>query len=206
MNLKIMEDGKMHLNPSLLSVSELYKIISGAVSPRPIAWISTVSKEGICNLAPFSFFTVASSEPPMICFSIGPGEGEREGKPKDTLTNISDTHEFVFNFVPFNLIQAMEQSSKNYIPDVDEFNEIGVNQIKSTIVKPPGVKESPIQFECKLENIVPLGKYQLVIGKVVHIRLENEYYQNGKLNLIKLQPVGRLTGNYILVKDLYTLT
>ncbi|WP_223588260.1 flavin reductase family protein [Neobacillus bataviensis] len=195
----------MHLNPSSLSESELYKILSGAVSPRPIAWISTMSQEGRFNLAPFSFFTVVSSEPPMICFSIGPGEGEREGTFKDTLTNIRDTHEFVFNFVPFNLIQEMEQSSKDYLPDVDEFNEIGVNQLNSTIVKPPGVKESPIQFECKLDKIVPLGKYHLVIGKVVHIHLKNEYYQNGKLNLIKLQPVGRLAGNYIQVKEIFNL-
>ena len=98
----------MDLNPYSLSESELYKIISATVSPRPIAWISTVSKEGRYNLAPFSFFTVASSEPPMICFSIGPGESEREGTPKDTLTNIRDTREFVFNFVPLNLIKAME--------------------------------------------------------------------------------------------------
>ena len=200
-----MEDEKMHLNPSSLSESELYKILSGAVSPRPIAWISTMSKESSLNLAPFSFVTVASSEPPMICFSIGPGEGEREGTVKYTLTNICDTHEFVFNFVPFNLIQAMEQSSKDYLPDVDEFTEIGVNQLKSSIVKPPGVKESPIQFECKLDKIVPLGKYHLVIGRVVHIHLNKEYYQNGKLNLLKLQPVGRLAGNYIQVKELFNL-
>ncbi|QIZ11100.1 flavin reductase family protein [Priestia megaterium] len=195
----------MHLNPTSLSESELYNIISGAVSPRPIAWISTVSKEGGFNLAPFSFFTVASSNPPMLCFSIGPGEGEREGTPKDTLTNIRDTHEFVFNFVPFNLVQSMEQSSKNYHPDVDEFTEVGVSQLGSSKVKPPGVKESPIQFECKLENIIPLGKDHLVIGKVVHITIENAYFQNGKLNLIKLQHVGRLAGNYIQVKDFFTL-
>ncbi|MDM5326250.1 flavin reductase family protein [Neobacillus sp. CF12] len=195
----------MHLNPSTLSESELYKLMSGAVSPRPIAWVSTVSKKGLFNLAPFSFFTVASSKPPMLCISIGSGEGDRNGIPKDTLTNIRDTYEFVVNFVPYNLIQEMEKSSKNYDPCIDEFIVAGVNKLKSTIVNPPGVKESPIQFECKLENIIPLGKDHLVIGKVVHICVQNESYQNGKLDLIKLQPVGRLAGNYTHIQNIFTL-
>lgn len=195
----------MHLNPSILSEKDLYKLLSGTITPRPIAWVSTLNKDGLPNLAPFSYFAPISTDPPYVCFSIGPGEGNRSEIPKDTLTNIRETFEFVINVVPFSLAQAMEESSKTYQPKVDEFTEAGVTQLKSSIVKPPGVKESPIQFECKLENIIPIGNYHLVIGRVIHIYIQDIYYNDGKIDLNRLQPVGRLAGSYIHVKDSFTL-
>ncbi|WHX42643.1 flavin reductase family protein [Mesobacillus sp. AQ2] len=196
----------MKFNPDDLSTKEMYKLLTGSVVPRPIAWVSTISEDGVHNLAPFSFFTVASRQPPMLCISIGPGVGEREGTEKDTLVNIRSSKEFVINIVSTPLGNEMQKSSENLPEKINEFDEAGLSAIKSDLVKPMRIKESPINIECKLEQIIPLGSDNLIIGRVVNYHIRDEFYLgNYKVDLEKLQPLGRLAGNYSESKEFFTL-
>lgn len=195
----------MEIQPKALSNKKLYNILSGTVVPRPIAWVSTISEDGIFNLAPFSFFTVASTQPPMICMSIGPGEGEREGTTKDTLTNIQNSKEFVVNVVSLPLANPMFTSSGNFTSEVDEFKIAGITAESSVMVAPPRVKESPIHLECSLDRIIALGSDHLVIGRIVHIHIEDSIYVNGKVLVEQWNPVGRIAGKYISVEKSFDL-
>jgi flavin reductase (DIM6/NTAB) family NADH-FMN oxidoreductase RutF len=145
----------MKFNPVQLTSNEMYKLLTGSVVPRPIAWVSTISTKGELNLAPFSFFTVASRQPPMLCISVGPGVGEREGTEKDTLVNIRSQKEFVVNVVPSYLGNEMQKTAENFPGHVNEIEVVGLTPIDSEIVQPKRIKESPIHMECKLEHIIP---------------------------------------------------
>ncbi|KAB2331410.1 flavin reductase family protein [Bacillus mesophilum] len=196
----------MEINPSELGEKEVYKLLSGSVVPRPIAWVSTISESGILNLAPYSFFTVASRNPPMLCISVGPGVGEREGTEKDTLANIRSQKEFVINVVKAELGNGMQKSAENVQPEINEFEAAGLTPVDSIAVKPKRVKEAPIQMECKLDQIIPLGTDHLIIGQMIHYHIQDEYYLgNYKVNLEKLNPLGRLAGTYSEMKGLFTL-
>ncbi|WP_053362748.1 flavin reductase family protein [Bacillus sp. FJAT-27251] len=196
----------MEFNPAQLGEKEVYKLLSGSVVPRPIAWVSTISESGVLNLAPYSFFTVASRNPPMLCISVGPGVGEREGTEKDTLVNIRSQKEFVINVVNSGLGNPMMKSSENLPADVNEFEAACLTPIESAIVSPKRVKEAPIQMECKLEQIIPLGSDHLIIGQMVHYHIQDEYYLgNYKVNLEKLDPLGRLAGSFSEMKGLFQL-
>ncbi|KKK39799.1 hypothetical protein WQ57_00425 [Mesobacillus campisalis] len=196
----------MEFNPAELGEKEVYKLLSGSVVPRPIAWVSTISEAGVLNLAPYSFFTVASRKPPMLCISVGPGVGEREGTEKDTLVNIRSQKEFVINVVNSKLGNPMMKSSENLPADVNEFEAAGLTPIDSAIVSPKRVKEAPIQMECKLEQIIPLGSDHLIIGQMVHYHIQDQYYLgNYKVNLEKLDPLGRLAGSFSEMKELFQL-
>lgn len=196
----------MIIDPSTITTHEMYKLLTGSIVPRPIAWISTISNEGVLNLAPFSFFTVASRNPPTLCFSIGPGIGERIGTVKDTLTNIRMQKEFVVNIVNAPNANAMHKSAENLDPEVDEFNEAGLTPIDSEVIRVPRVKEAPINMECQLEQIIQIGTDHLVLGRVVRYHISDEIYMgNYKVNLEKLQPLGRLAGNYSLIETLLEL-
>ena len=141
----------MEINPDNLSIQQTYKILVGTVLPRPIAWVSTVDSKGNLNLAPFSFFTVASVNPPILCFSPLLTENSSE---KDTLVNIRQTGEFVVNVVSHSLAEKMNRTSAPYPSDADEFIAGEVTANPSTIVKPPRVAESQVNFECKLQQII----------------------------------------------------
>jgi flavin reductase (DIM6/NTAB) family NADH-FMN oxidoreductase RutF len=196
----------MDFNPAKLGEKEVYKLLSGSVVPRPIAWVSTISESGVLNLAPFSFFTVASRNPPMLCISVGPGVGEREGTEKDTLVNIRSQKEFVINVVTVELGNPMQKSSENLPTEINEFQAAGLTPIDSHIVSAKRVKEAPIQMECKLEQIIPLGTDHLIIGRMVHYHIEDEYYLgNYKIDLEKLDPLGRLAGSFSEMKGLFHL-
>ncbi len=183
-----------------------YKLMTGSIVPRPIAWVSTVDEAGNRNLAPFSFFTVASRNPPTLCISIGPGVGERDGTTKDTLANIRNTKQFVINIVMSSLGDEMHISSNNFPADVDEFEAVGLTAAKSIHVQPPRVHEAPIAFELELDQIIEIGSDCLVLGKVVQYHIQDEYYLgNFKVDLEKLQPLGRLAGNYCEVGQLFAL-
>jgi flavin reductase (DIM6/NTAB) family NADH-FMN oxidoreductase RutF len=196
----------VEFNPAELEEKQVYKLLSGSVVPRPIAWVSTISKSGELNLAPFSFFSVASRNPPMLSISVGPGVGEREGTEKDTLVNIRGQNEFVINVVPTFLGNEMQKSAENLPSSVNEFEAAGVTPIDSVIVQPKRVKEAPIQMECKLEQILALGSDHLIIGRMVRYHIEDEYYLgNYKINLDRLQPLGRLAGNYSEMSSFFHL-
>lgn len=195
----------MELNPKDLTKKEMYKLLIGSVVPRPIAWVSTVSKDGERNLAPFSFFNVASRKPPMLSISIGPGVQEREGTVKDTLQNIRDTGEFVINIVTGPLANEMQLSSSHFAEEVDEFAKTGLTPVPGSKVKAPRMKEAPISMECKLDRIIELGEDHLVLGELVAFNIEDSYYNNGYINIEKLRPLGRLAGNYSFVEKVFDL-
>ncbi|WP_100405194.1 flavin reductase family protein [Bacillus solitudinis] len=192
----------MIFSPTEIESKNMYKLLTGAVVPRPIAWVSTKSDQGILNIAPFSFFTVASSNPATLCFSVGPGAGGE----KDTLANIRDTEEFVINIVSTDLANAMHKSAEAFPPDIDEFKEAGLTPVKSEAIDVPRVEEAPINIECSLDRIIPVGDNHLVLGKVVHFHIKDECYLGDfKVNLEKVKPLGRLAGNYTIIEKQFSL-
>jgi flavin reductase (DIM6/NTAB) family NADH-FMN oxidoreductase RutF len=147
------------IDPSDLDPQSMYKLLIGSVVPRPIAWTATMSRDGVYNLAPFSFFTVASRQPPMLCISVGPPPEVEDGErsTKDTLSNIEETEEFVINIVSLALSNMMYESSKNHPPEADEFEKAGLTPTPCEVVKVPRVEEAGVSMECVLERVLPLG-------------------------------------------------
>lgn len=194
----------MIIDPSKLDPKSVYKLLIGSVVPRPIAWISTVSREGIRNLAPFSFFTVASRQPPMLCVSVEPRPDE--GSAKDTLGNIEETGEFVINIVSLPLSNAMYESSKSHPPEVDEFEAAGLTPAPCEVVEAPRVGEAGVNMECLLDRMLTLGTDHLVIGRMVRFHVRDELYQqNSRIDVANLKPLGRLAGNYTKVETVFEL-
>lgn len=203
-----MQPPMIDLDPDALSNQERYKLLIGSVLPRPIAFVSTMSPDGIPNLAPFSFFTGVCSSPLMVCFS--PMIRSSDAQKKDTLKNIEATGEFVLHVVTEAMAEPMNQTAAEYPSEVSEFEMAGLTPIPSTKVKPFRVKESPIQMECTLHQIVNLGEgigsAHLVIGRVVAMHITPEVYENGRILTAKLKPIGRLAGNsYTRVTDTFDL-
>lgn len=194
----------MIIDPSELDSVSVYKLLAGSVLPRPIAWVSTRSKDGILNLAPFSFFTVASRQPPMLAISIGP-RTDGEEYAKDTLTNIRETKEFVINIVSVELANAMFETAVNHPPEVDEFIRAKVTASDCEIVKAPRVAEAKIAMECRLEQILELGSDYLVIGEMLRYHVEDDLISNGRIDIKKLDPLGRLAGNFTKIDTLFDL-
>ncbi|WP_163970353.1 flavin reductase family protein [Oceanobacillus halotolerans] len=193
----------MEISTTDCTSKEVYKLLSGTVVPRPIAFVATKSKTGIDNLAPFSFFTPVSSEPPTIMFSIG----KRNGKKKDTLINIEQHREFTINIVTEDIARAMHHTAADFRADVSEFAEAGLTPVQATMLDCMAVKEAPIHMECTLEQVIPVGKNDMVLGRVVHFRIEDGLYMDPyKINHDILKPLGRLAGNaYSYTRDFVEL-
>lgn len=193
-------------NTSDLSEQEVYKLMIGSVVPRPIAWVSSKSRDGVLNLAPFSFFTVASRNPPTLLISIGPGVNEREGRIKDTLTNIREVGEFVINMVSEPLGEAMQCSSASVEPKKNEFELAGVTPQPGGLVGVPAVLEAPIAFELKLDRIIPVGGDHLVLGKVVRVQIDAAAYAgNYKIAIDDWKPLASLAGDYAGIKPTFSI-
>jgi flavin reductase (DIM6/NTAB) family NADH-FMN oxidoreductase RutF len=193
------------IDPSELDPQSVYKLLIGSVVPRPIAWTSTVSAEGARNLAPFSFFTVASRQPPMLCISVGP-RVDSNVPTKDTLDNVEETGEFVVNIVSLSLSNTMFESSRNHPPEVDEFEKAGLTPAPCEVVGAPRVEEAGVSMECFLDRVLPLGTDHLVIGRVVRFHVRDELYEdNGRIDVGGLDPPGRLAGNYTKVETIFEL-
>ena len=187
------------INPKDVSPAQLQGYLQSAVAPRPIAFASTISKNGKPNLSPFSFFNVFSSNPPILIFS--PARRVRNNTIKHTLINAEATREVVINVVNYDIVQQMSLSSTEYADDVNEFLKSGLTQIPSDIVKPFRVKESPVQFECKVNEIISLGNDggagNLIICEVVKIHInKNILDENGLIDQYKIDLVSRLGGNW----------
>ena len=187
----------MEIKTDNLEWKDAYKLLQGSVLPRPIAFVSSQDENGNANLAPFSFFTVISANPMMVCFS--PMRRGTDGAKKDTLKNIESTKEFVINIVSEEFVQQMNDCATEFASDVDEFEASGLNKIDSVAVKPSRVKESKVHLECVLDQVLHFGGEEagsgsLVIGKVVHVHVADELYDSGRINSEKLNPVGRLAG------------
>ena len=186
----------MIVTPSEHDYRDIYKLMVGVIVPRPIAFVSTISADGIRNLAPFSFFTGISANPPVICFS--PMIRGADSSRKDTLCNIEAVKEFVVNVVSEEFASQMNVCSTEFPPDVDEFAASGLTPIPSDLVKPPRVKESRINMECRLLQIIdvsskPLGG-SLVLGEVLRFHVDDALIDNYKVDPDKLHPIGRMGG------------
>ena len=186
-------------DPELLETRDVHRLLSSSIAPRPIAFASTIDAKGNVNLSPFSFFNVFSSNPPILIFS--PARRVRDNTTKHTLQNAAETKEVVINIVDFSIVEQMSETSKEYDKGVNEFTETGLTEVPSLKVKPPRVKESPVSFECVVENIVSLGEHggagQLVIAKVVHIHVKSDLLdENDQIDPAKLDLVARLGGDW----------
>jgi flavin reductase (DIM6/NTAB) family NADH-FMN oxidoreductase RutF len=197
----------MQIDPASRSERELYKIMIGAVVPRPIAWVASISPNGKANLAPFSYFNIACTDPPMLLFCP---QRRGDGSPKDTLRNIQATGEFVLHIVSEELAAAMNQTSADYPYELDEFTAAGLHAAQSQRIAPPRVADAAIAFECRVEQIVHVGSDsgggEIVIGRVVLIHVRDDVYQDGYILLDALKPVARLAGSdYARVTDTFSL-
>jgi flavin reductase (DIM6/NTAB) family NADH-FMN oxidoreductase RutF len=192
----------MNFSPSDLPHKELYNLILNAVGPRPIAWVSSLSASGQPNLAPFSFFNCVCVSPPLLAFAVGlrpPKQANSTGgEPKDTLRNIRETKEFVISIVTYDLAEAMNRTSGEYDASINEFDLAQIASAPSQVVKAPRVAASPVNFECRLYQILdfspaPTGS-SLVIGEIVSIHVDEAHMIDGKLDRDSLDLIGRMGG------------
>ena len=187
------------LDPKELSAAKLQGYLQSAIAPRPIAFASTLDKNGKPNLSPFSFFNIFSSNPPILVFS--PARRVRNNSIKHTLINCQDTKQVVINVVNYDIVQQMSLSSTEYPDGVNEFAKSGLTAVPSDIVKPYRVAESPVQLECKVNEIIALGTGggagNMIICEVVKIHINEAVLdENGIIDPIKIDLVSRLGGNW----------
>ncbi|MCD0475938.1 flavin reductase family protein [Flavobacterium sp. EDS] len=187
------------IDPKEIPTAKLQGYLQSAVGPRPIAFASTIDKDGKPNLSPFSFFNVFSANPPILVFS--PSRRVRDNSIKHTLINAEATREVVINVVNYDIVQQTSLASTEYGDGVNEFIKSGLTQIPSDIVKPYRVKESPVQFECKVTQIIPLGTEggagNLILCEVVKIHIHEEILdENGAIDQHKIDLVSRLGSNW----------
>ena len=184
----------MELDPR--TFDNFYRVLTGVVVPRPIAFVSTISIDGILNLAPFSFFNAVASNPPTIVFSSSRHTGNKR---KDTLLNIEQTGEFVVNVVVDDIAEAINRTAAEFPAEVNEFEIAGLTPAASNLVKAPRVAESPVNMECKLQQVIPLGQgeheHGLVIGEVVLMHVRDDILNGHRVNHHILKPTGRLAGS-----------
>lgn len=183
--------------PENQSERDNYKLLIGSIIPRPTAFITSQSKDGVLNAAPFSYFNVVTSEPPMISISIQ----RKKGEYKDTSRNIIETGEFVVHISDEDYIEAINQTAANLPPEESELELTQLTTLASEKIKVPGVSEAKIRMECVLERAIELGgtpsspTCDLIIGKVVCFHIADELYESGRIDAEKLKPVSRLAGN-----------
>ena len=183
------------------------RVLTGVIVPRPIALVSSVSTTGVVNLAPFSFFNAIAYDPATIVLGISRSAGWKD---KDTLANIEATGEFVVNVVVDDIAAAMNSTAAEYPADVDEFDISGLTAAPSEIVSAPRVAESPVNMECRLNQVVPIGDdaeaHALVIGDIALMHVRDDIIDGHRINHRRLKPVGRLAGNmYCNTHDVYEL-
>jgi len=189
------------IDPQDLTTREVHQILLNAVTPRPIALASTIDKNGNVNLSPFSYFNVFSAAPPILVFS--PANRVTDNSRKDTLENILETKEVVINLVDFSLVEPTSLSSVYYERGIDEFLKSGLTKITSKKVLPPRVSESPISFECKVNEVIRLGNNggagNLIVSEIVMMHINKQLLTlNGDIDPLKLNLVARMGGNYYL--------
>ena len=188
----------LHLDPKEMATRDIYSFLTGGVAPRPIALVSSLSKTGTRNLAPYSFFNAYGANPPTV--AIGPTRRIRDGSSKDTYHNLKDTKECVIQAVTFSMVQQMNLSSADFPPDIDEFDKSGLTPIESDLVKPLGVAESPFRMECRVNQIVSLGdgggSGDLVICEVLRFHISEDIIKDGIIQPDLIDLVGRNSGAY----------
>lgn len=198
----------MHLDPAQLRTRDLYGWMIRLITPRPIAWVSTVSVNGVANLAPFSFFNGVGANPPTIMFCPA---NKRDGSAKDTLTNIHRNGQFVVNLVTESVAESMNLTSLEVEPDIDEFEMADIAKVESVHVAPPRVAASAASFECELHQAIALGTgpggANLVIGRIVSMHVSDALLDaSGELDDWRLDTIGRMGGDqYARTSDRFSL-
>ncbi|MGJ3233965.1 flavin reductase family protein [Marivirga sp.] len=187
------------VDPKSIKTAELHGLLLGAIAPRPIAFASTIDKKGNVNLSPFSFFNVFGANPPILIFS--PARRGRNNTTKHSYENVKEVAEVVINIANYPMVEQMSLASTEYDKGVNEFIKAGFTEATSTKVKPPRVAESPVAFECKVNQVIETGEDggagNLVICEVIHIHVNEDILDaNGKIDPVKLDPIGRLGGNW----------
>lgn len=188
----------LELDPGDWEARQVYFLMTGLVIPRPIAWVSTLSTDGVRNLAPHSYFNMMSNDPPHVVFG--------SSGVKDTLTNLRETREFVVNLVTMDVVEQMNFTSTDFPPGEDEFTWAQLTEAPSQTVKAPRVAEAKAHFECEVVDIVPAGNGHIVIGKVRHLHVDASVWKDGRVDPELLDPVCRLAGTgYATLGEVFKL-
>lgn len=191
----------MLFDPSALPPREMYRLMISCIAPRPIAFVTTLSREGVSNLAPFSFFNGVTSEPPVLSIAVA---RKRDGSKKDTWLNIEETGEFVVNVVVPELMDAVIVGARELPHGVSELELSKEPTLPSVKVKPPRLANSPVQLECALLKIVEVEGTGLILGRIVMAHAKDDVVSDGRVDPRKLTFVGRLGGDsYCRVGDLF---
>jgi flavin reductase (DIM6/NTAB) family NADH-FMN oxidoreductase RutF len=178
---------RTEFDPAQMPARRFYRLLNSVVVPRPIAWVSTISPEGVDNLAPHSFFTVACVDPPVVQFtSVGR---------KDSLHNVEATREFVVNLAPEPLFEQINATATDFPHGVSEFDAVGLVREPSTQVAPPRVADSPVALECRLHGTLSFGDSTLVFGRVVHAAVRSDVLDGSHPRIERLRPLARLGRN-----------
>ena len=178
---------RVDIDPDALGGGPFYSFLTSVILPRPIAWVSTRSAEGVDNLAPHSFFTVSSVDPPIVQFtSVGR---------KDSLRNVEQTREFVISLTPEPLFEQVNATGTDFPAQVSEFDAVGIERERSLKVAPPRVARSPVALECELHTTLTFGLGTVVMGRVVYAVVDEDVLENGRPAVDRLRPLSRLGGN-----------
>ncbi|MWC31028.1 flavin reductase family protein [Paenibacillus sp. MMS18-CY102] len=196
------------IDPAQQSDKDNYKLLIGSIIPRPIAFVTTLSEEGVLNAAPFSFFTIVTVNPPMVAISVQRKQGER----KDTARNAIATGELVVHIASESYVEQLNATAANLPPDESEVMLAGLTPVASSRISVPGVAEASIRMEAVLEQAIPLGgtaeqpAADLLIARIVQFHIEEPLYENGRIDPHGLRPVSRLAGNdYAKLGELFTV-
>jgi flavin reductase (DIM6/NTAB) family NADH-FMN oxidoreductase RutF len=187
------------INPKEISTQQLHSYLLGSIAPRPIAFASTMDKDGNVNLSPFSFFNIFGSNPPILVFS--PARRVRDNSTKHSLDNVREVPEVVINIVNYEMVEQMSLASTEYERGVNEFVKSGLTEQPSSMVKPPRIKEAPASFECKVLEVIPFGEEggaaNLVVCEVLLAHFKEEIFgENGQIDPFKLDAVARMGGDW----------
>ncbi len=196
------------IDPQPQTHQQNYKLMTGLVVPRPIAWVSTLSPSGKVNLAPFSAFTFCCHKPPMITITCGLHEYDRPGQMKDTVINILREREFVVNIANQSLLSALHASSAVYPAELSEVEALGLKIAESATIRTPRLAGAPAALECRLHSTVELGEAgdRIVIGQVQMFQVADHLLRNGKVDTRELNPIARLGGpNYAVLGEILTM-
>lgn len=194
----------MQIDPGDLGAERIYRLMTGIVVPRPIAWVTSLSRKGVLNLAPFSAFTFVSQKPPMLAISVG----RKRGTYKDTAQNILNNEEYVVHIADSSLMNAVHESSTEHPPDVSEVDELGLATLPGERIKVPRLAAAPIAMECRFRQCLEFGetRSRLIVGEVLVFHIRDGLLNNGKIETEALDPIARIAGpRYAKLGEIVTL-
>jgi flavin reductase (DIM6/NTAB) family NADH-FMN oxidoreductase RutF len=194
----------MRIDPAYLDAETAYRLITGVVVPRPIAWVTSLSGGGVLNLAPFSAFTFVSPKPPMLAISVG----RKAGIYKDTAQNILNNEEYVVHIADSSLMTAVHESSTEHPPDVSEVEELRLSTLPGERIKVPRLAAAPIAMECRFRQCLEFGetRSRLIVGEVLVFHIRDGLLNNGKIETEALDPIARIAGpRYAKLGEIVTL-